>query len=267
MIRKSKIIGILNITEDSFSDGGKYINNTDALKRVDQMILQGCDVIDIGAESTKPGFEEVDSSKQLDRILPIIKYIKLNHKKSMISIDTRSSLVAEKAIELGVDIINDVSSGMHDRNMFDLVSRTNTQIILTHMPLEHLSKDTINSDDIIRHIETYFRSRINQALKNGIDIKNIIIDPGICFGKSGKDNIKIINKIDLLVKNFNRVCIGASNKRFSKHLFSEIADDDLKIASLVISSIASYHNVEFIRVHDIEPNHDAKEVSWKSVNS
>ena len=107
MIRKSKIIGILNITEDSFSDGGKYINNTDAIKRVDQMILQGCDVIDIGAESTKPGFKEVDSSKQLDRILPIIKYIKLNHKKSMISIDTRSSLVAEKAIELGVDIIND----------------------------------------------------------------------------------------------------------------------------------------------------------------
>ena len=157
------------------------------------MILQGCDVIDIGAESTKPGFEEVDSSKQLDRILPIIKYIKLNHKKSMISIDTRSSLVAEKAIELGVDIINDVSSGMHDKNMFDIVSRTNTQIILTHMPLEHLSKDTINSDDIIRHIETYFQSRINQALKNGIDIKNIIIDPGICFGKSGKDNIKIIN--------------------------------------------------------------------------
>ena len=267
MKSKTKIIGILNITEDSFSDGGKYIKLTEAANHIKSMISNGCCIIDIGAESTKSGFKEVPIDKQLTRILPVISEIKKIKDNVKISIDTRSSIVAEATLREGATIINDVSGGRNDKDMFDIVSKYNADIILTHMPKEHLVNTNIKCHDILKHIEGYFNDLIKQACLCGINQKNIIIDPGISFGKSGDDNIKILKNMGRLVYIFKRVCIGASNKRFSSKIFNGIEDDEMSIASLTISTLAAYSGVEFLRVHDVDANQDAVEVGWKTINS
>ncbi|MBT3549306.1 MAG: dihydropteroate synthase [Gammaproteobacteria bacterium] len=267
MKNKTKIIGILNITDDSFSDGGKYLKISEASKYIKKMISDNCHIIDIGAESSKPGFIEVPIDKQISRILPIISEIKKISDDITISIDTRSSKVAESALKEGANIINDVSSGNNDKNMFDVVAKYNADIILTHMPDEHLTSDNIKCDDILENVEDYFREQINQAVKSGISQNNIIIDPGICFGKSGNDNIKLLSNMKYLVSVFDRVCIGVSNKRFSSKIFKGIKDSEMKIAALTISTLATCSGVEFLRVHDTDANHDAVEVAWKTINS
>ena len=267
MKNKTKIIGILNITEDSFSDGGKYIKLTESVNHIKSMISDGCRIIDIGAESTKSGFKEVSSDKQLIRILPVISEIKKIKDDVKISIDTRSSVVAEAALREGATIVNDVSGGSNDRDMFDVVSKYNADIILTHMPKEHLINTNVKCHDILKHIEDYFNNLIKKACLSGINQKNIIIDPGISFGKSGDDNIKILKNMAHLVSVFKRVCIGVSNKRFSSKIFNGIEDDEMSIASLTVSTLAAYNGVEFLRVHDVDANQDAVEVAWKTLNS
>ena len=267
MKNKTKIIGILNITEDSFSDGGKYIKLTESVNHIKSMISDGCRIIDIGAESTKPGFKEISADKQLTRILPVMSEIKKIKDNIKISIDTRSSIVAEAALREGANIINDVSGGSNDKDMFNIVSKYNADIILTHMPKEHLINTNVKSHDILKHIEDYFNNLIKKAYLSGINQKNIIIDPGISFGKSGDDNIKILKNMARLVSVFKRVCIGVSNKRFSSKIFNGIEDDEMSIASLTVSTLATYNGVEFLRVHDVDANQDAVEVAWKALNS
>ena len=167
----------------------------------------------------------------------------------------------------GATIVNDVSGGSNDKNMFNVVSKHNADIILTHMPKEHLINTNIKCDDILKHIEDYFSNLIKQACLSGIKQKNIIVDPGISFGKSGDDNIKILKNMSRLVSVFKRVCIGVSNKRFSSKIFNEIKDDEMSIASLAVSTLAAYNGIEFLRVHDIDENQDAVDVAWKTINS
>ena len=267
MKNKTKIIGILNITDDSFSDGGKYLKISEAINHIKTMVLNGCCIIDIGAESTKPGFKEVSADDQLLRILPIIDEIKKIKEDIKISIDTRSSIVAESALKVGATIINDVSGGKSDKNMFDVIAKYKAEVILTHMPDEHLLNTTATYDNILKHLEDYFKELIEQACLCGIDQKDIIIDPGICFGKSGKDNIKILKNMKHLVSVFTRLCIGVSNKRFSSKIFDNINDGEMHIAALTVSTLATCSEVEFLRVHNVEANHDAVEVAWKTINS
>tara|TARA_B100001564_G_scaffold147765_1_gene124144 strand:+ start:1015 stop:1818 length:804 start_codon:yes stop_codon:yes gene_type:complete len=264
MRNKTKLIGILNLTTDSFSDAGSYIDISNAKKHIDQMIEQGCTFIDIGAESTKPGFRDIDVSTQIKKIIPIIKYIKSINQEISISIDTRASEVADLCLEHGASIINDVSGSTHDEQMLSVVSKHNAEIILGHLPKEHQKKDLMISSDILFTLTKYFDQLISAAETYGIDNTKIIIDPSICFGKSGADNIKILKNLDYFIKRYNRVCIGVSNKIFSSEVFKDIKDSELDIVSSAVSSFATFSGVEFIRVHKIEPNHDAVEVSWKT---
>ena len=267
MRNKTKLLGILNLTSDSFSDGGKFINFDNAKAHVDRMIDDGCNYIDIGAESTKPGYSDVSDEAQINRILPIIDYIQSLDKKIDISIDTRSSIVAEKCLISGARIINDVSGAMHDLKMFKIINKYDSEIILGHLPEEHKNNASIQTSDILSTLTNYFDALILKAESSGIERKKLIIDPCICFGKTGNDNVKILKNLDYFVDRYNRVCIGISNKRFSSELFKNIHDNELNIISSAISSYLSYKGVEFIRVHDIEPNHDAVEVSWKTYTS
>ena len=266
-MNKPQLIGILNITKESFSDGGKYIDLQNAITHVDQMILDGVDIIDIGAESTQPGFSEIDEDTQIERIVPIIKEIKKRHGKTKISIDTRSHIVAEKAIHLGVSMINDVSSGTHDPKMFEMLSNYDSKIILTHMSPDHVNKKLTSYSDIIDTLLNYFENRINHAVESGIRKDRVIVDPGISFGKSGSDNIKIIKNIASFVNSFGQVCLGVSRKRFSSKIFQNYKEEDLKFASLAITSFATYEGVEFMRVHDIDSNKDALDVTWKTIQA
>ncbi len=164
-------------------------------------------------------------------------------------------------------MINDVSGSNHDADMFKIIHKHNAEIILGHLPDEHKQNKSINVSDILETLTDYFDKLVLRAESYGIERKKIIIDPSICFGKSGEDNIKIIQNINYFVEKFNRVCLGVSNKRFSSKLFKNINDEELTIVSSAISSFASYSGVEFLRVHDIEPNLDAVEVSWKTLTS
>ena len=267
MKNKTKLIGILNLTSDSFSDAGNYIDISNAKNHVDEMIEQGCRYIDIGAESTRPGFKDIDSSTQIKKIIPIMKYIKSIDQEISISIDTRSSEVADLCLEHGANIINDISGSTHDDQMLSIINKHDAEIILGHLPKEHQKKDLIITSDILLTLTKYFDQLISNAKSSGINNTKIIIDPSICFGKSGADNIKILKNLDYFVKRYNRVCIGVSKKRFASYVFKDINDSELGIASCAVSSFATYLGVEFIRVHEIEPNHDAVEVAWKTYTS
>ena len=267
MINKTKLLGILNLTSNSFSDGGNYLDYSNAKNHVDKMIMEGCKHIDIGAESTQSGFSDVSSDIQIDKITPLIDYIKNLDAEVVISIDTRSSIVADRCLASGASMINDVSGTNHDDLMFNVIKKHNAEIILGHLPDEHQQSKIINTPDILVLLTEYFDQLVSKAKFHDIDIKKIIIDPCICFGKSGADNIKILKNISYFVERYARVCVGISNKRFSSKLFEDIQDNELNIISTAITSFASFSGVEFMRVHDIEPNQDAVEVSWKTLIS
>jgi dihydropteroate synthase len=253
----TKIIGILNLTMDSFSDGGMYYNLTSAKKHISEMILEGTDVIDIGAESTRSGFSDVDEDSQIKTLAPIIEFI-TNKYTIDISIDTRSSKVANTFSDMNISFINDVSSGTHDANMLEVVSKLGCNYIMTHMPDEH--QKGINKDykNILEELDTYFNERIKSCLDKGIDKDKIIIDPGIGFGKSGDDNIAILENIDFLHKIHNKICIGTSNKRYSSTLFNAIeTKDDLKVANVASSTLCALKGTAFLRVHDVGITKDA----------
>ena len=161
---KPQLIGILNITEDSFYDAGKYLDIDKAMKQIDNMVLHGADIIDIGAESTRPGFNNISEQIQLQRTIPLVEQINKNYINTEISIDTRSSVVAHEALKKGASIVNDVSSGTYDSRMLSVVSDFDAKVILTHTSEEHKDNETIDSDDIINDIKKYFNERISKAI-------------------------------------------------------------------------------------------------------
>ena len=247
----TKIIGILNLTMDSFSDGGMYFDLKSAKRHVSEMIEQGTDVIDIGAESTRSGFSGVDENSQIKTLTPIIKFIQDNYTID-ISIDTRSSKVANAFSDMHISFINDVSSGTHDINMLKTVSKIGCNYIMTHMPEEHQKGLNMSYNNIIEELQRFFDNRIKACLSEGIQKDKIIIDPGIGFGKSGKDNITILENIDSLLKLHNKVCIGTSNKRFSSSLFKGIeTKDDLKVANVATATLCAINGATYLRVHDV----------------
>ena len=262
----TRIIGILNLTLDSFSDGGMYYDPDFAKKHVSDMMNHGADIIDLGAESTRSGFTDVDEDVQIKTLLPIIDFIKSNY-KIPISIDTRSSKVAMAFEEYNIEFINDVSSGFHDSNMLQVVSKLGCSFIMTHMPREHKEGKVKVFNNIITEISEYFVERIESCQKAGIETKKLVIDPGIGFGKSGEDNITLLNNIRLL-KNVNEnVCIGSSNKRYSSRLFKNIqTKEDLKIANLATFAMSTLSDATYLRVHDVDLTKDTVQVIKKAMS-
>ncbi len=247
----TKIIGILNLTLDSFSDGGLYYDLSSAKQHIGEMIEQGADVIDIGAESTRSGFSDVSHIDQINTLEPVIEFINKNFDVA-VSIDTRSSQVIQHFISSKISFINDVSSGLNDTNMLECVAKSGCNYIMTHMPNEHKEGSIGKFDDILSELDTFFSERIEACMKAGIEKEKIIIDPGIGFGKSGKDNLNIIKNITLLSKIHPNICIGTSNKRFSSELFDGIeTKNDLKVANLASFAISALEDATYLRVHDV----------------
>ena len=252
----TKIIGILNLTLDSFSDGGMYYDIKSAKKHVSQMINQGADIIDIGAESTRSGFSDVSDDNQINTLTPIIEFINENYDIE-ISIDTRSSNVINSFSNHNISFINDVSSGIHDKDMLKTVSHLKCNYIMTHMPDEHQKGIKKKYNNILDELDIFFKERIKSCVHQGIDKEKLIIDPGIGFGKSGDDNVKILKNIDKLKSIHTNICIGSSNKRFSSKLFDGIeTKDDLKVANLATFSISALRGATYLRVHDVDITKD-----------
>ncbi len=210
---KTKLAGILNITTNSFSDGGKYLEKEEATKHLIEMITDGADIIDIGAESTKPFSEPVDAKTQLERILPILDFIKENNIKTLISIDTRSSEVAQKCIEKGAKIINDVSGFDYDEKMIEIVANSGKKVIIQHSqgnPENMQVKPTY--ENVVDEIYLALKNKIERAESKGISKENIIIDVGIGFGKTKAHNFELIRRIDEFKSLGCEVMLGISRK-------------------------------------------------------
>ena len=248
--RTTKIVGILNVTPDSFSDGGLYTDIKSAQKHLISMINDGADVIDIGAESTRPYSEEVPAEEQIKRLTPILKFIKSENLKTLTSVDTRSSIVAEFALDNGVNIINDVSGFDYDSLMPKIISKYQAQVIIQHSQgLPNNMQNNPTYSDVVEEIYKSLQSKLHLATDAGI--KNIILDVGIGFGKSQKDNFEILNRIEEFYSLNSPIMVGVSRKSLLG--LSNSNDNTLKDSlTLAISYPLIQKGVDYLRVHNVK---------------
>lgn len=248
---ETKIVGILNLTVDSFSDGGAFLELKNAKAHVRQLIEDGVDVIDIGAESTKPYSKPVSDDVQLARILPVLEFIKAEDIRIPISIDTRSAKVAKACIEAGASIINDVSGFEYDREMVDVIARAGVKVVIQHSQgSPETMQDNPSYESLIDDIYLHLLSKIELAISKGVKKNNIIIDAGIGFGKSRKDNFEIIRRIEEFYGLGCEVMLGVSRKSL---LNMPEAENDLKdIFTVALNALAVENRVDYIRVHNVK---------------
>lgn len=250
--KKTKIMGILNITTDSFSDGGQYFEFNAAIAQLTKLIEDGADIIDIGAESTKPYSKAVCAEKQLERLEPLLKYIKENNITTPISIDTRSALVAQKSIELGAKIINDVSGFDYDNKMIDvLAANPDIKIVIQHSQGSPETMQIAPSyenlmDEIFRNLQ----NKIECAITKGIKKENIIVDPGIGFGKTKQHNLEILDRWQELQTTGCPVLIGLSRKSLLE--LPEASNEEKDLYSLALAAPLLKDNIDYIRVHNVK---------------
>ncbi|HHJ38023.1 MAG: dihydropteroate synthase [Methylothermaceae bacteria B42] len=261
---KPMIMGILNVTPDSFSDGGQYAAADAALKQALAMVEAGAEVIDVGGESTRPGSERVPAEEQLRRVLPVMESLVPALPSGVsISIDTTLSQVAEAALKAGAVIINDVSAGRDDPAMFQLVAEHGACMVLMHM---HGSPKTMQDnpgyEDVVAEVLDFLSQRAEIAQSQGIPPENLILDPGIGFGKRKIDNLKLLAHLERFVAAGFPVLLGASRKRFMGSIL-EISDPkELVSATVATTTLGVLAGVKIFRVHDVKENRQALEVTW-----
>lgn len=249
--RRTKIMGILNLTDNSFSDGGEFFEYEKACSRLQELVLEGADIIDLGAESTKPYSKPVDAEVQIQRLLPVLQYAKNSGITIPLSVDTRSSLVAEECIKNGASIINDVSGLSYDDNLAAVVAKYNVPVIIQHSQgtPENMQDNPVYEnlmDEIFRDLS----AKIDKAVSCGINKDKIIIDPGIGFGKTREDNFEIIHRIKELSSLDCPVLLGLSRKSL---LNMKEADNYTKdIFTAALNTIAVENGVDIIRVHNVK---------------
>jgi dihydropteroate synthase len=244
------IMGILNVTPDSFSDGGKYLNIENAVTHAEKILKDGAEIIDIGGESTRPGALPVSVDEELSRVIPVIEKIYLNNPETRISIDTTKSEVAEEAIKSGACLINDISGGTFDPRIFNIASKYEVPFVVMHIKgnPENM-QDSPHYNDVINEISLFFEERLKVAKENNVD--KIILDPGIGFGKRIQDNYAILNKINSFKKYGYPILVGVSNKSFlGKSLNLEI--DERKNSTIIAETIAVNNGANIIRTHNVK---------------
>ena len=262
--RKTSIMGILNLTPDSFSDGGDFFNLENALKHANQLINNGADVIDIGAQSTRPGAKEVGSAIEIERLIPVLKELRKRYPHIIISVDTFNSDVALKALQTGANWINDVTGGRRDERIYSVVSEFDCPFVITHSKGNSQNMNNLtNYIDLIDDIFESLKILIARAISKGVNINKLIIDPGLGFAKNTSQNILVLKNLKKFKKLGYPLLIGASRKRFIGDVLSISNPKDRDIGSLAISCLCSQLNIEIVRVHNVELNYQIIKMSDK----
>ena len=266
-LNETRIMGILNVTPDSFSNGNRYFNVDLAVKHALKMKSKGADIIDIGGESTRPGAVKVDSKTELERIIPVIEKIR-KQSDIPISIDTTKAEVAEKALQAGASILNDISAMQFDADMIKVLSKyPNVPIILMHMQgTPGTMQESPHYEDVIEEILTFFDERIKFCEDSGVSRERIIVDPGIGFGKRLEDNLIILKKIAELKCLGLSILLGASRKSFLGNIYDSSASDRLT-GSLAAAAYAFQNEIELIRVHNVLEHRNFQKVMNEIRNS
>jgi dihydropteroate synthase len=252
-----KIMGIINVTPDSFSDGGKFASHAAAIAQADQLISDGADILDIGGESTRPFAAPVALEEELRRVIPVIQAIRKKH-SIPISIDTTKAAVADQALRAGANIINDVSALRKDPEMLTLVRKTNGPVIIMHMqgtPADMQMKPVYTN--VSKEIIDFFCERVAWLVENGIDRSRLIIDPGIGFGKTLQHNLSILKHLDELASLGLPVLLGHSRKRFLGEVTEIPLESARDLATAVASALCSDKNISIIRVHNVAATRQA----------
>ena len=256
-------MGVLNVTPDSFSDGGQFNEIDSAILHVNKMLKNGADIIDIGGESTKPGSDPISASEELNRIVPIIKAIKGEHKDILISVDTYKSSVAKKAIKAGADFINDISGLTFDDEMVSLLAHRNIPVVIMHIngKPKTMQKNILYSD-LVFDVKNFFIKQCDYAINSGIKESNIIIDPGIGFGKTFDHNFTLLKRLKEFEDLGFPILIGPSRKAFIGDVLNLPSDERVEgTIATIVAGILNGANI--IRVHDVKEIKRAVKVTEK----
>ncbi|WP_405353552.1 dihydropteroate synthase [Fusobacterium vincentii] len=245
---RTLVMGILNVTPDSFSDGGRYNNLDSAMKQAERLISEGADIIDVGGESTRPGHIQITSEEEISRVVPIIEKISKNL-DTIISIDTYKYDVAKEAIKVGANIINDIWGLQYDDGeMAELVKKSNLPLIAMHN-----QNDEVYNKDIMLVLREFFEKTFKIADKYGIDRDTIILDPGLGFGKNVEQNIEVLSRLNEL-KDMGSILLGASKKRFIGKLLNDLPFDERVEGTVATTVIGIERGVDIVRVHNVLEN-------------
>lgn len=259
--KRTYLMGILNFTPDSFSDGGQFNNLEAALEQASTLVKEGADILDIGGQSTRPGAVQISLEEELSRVLPVVE--KVRQEMSIpISVDTTRAKVAQGAVELGADIINDISGGTFDEEMLPTVAKLQVPIILMHIKgtPETMQQQT-DYQDLIGEIICFLSQQIDAAVSSGIERSQIIIDPGIGFAKTYEQNLEIINRLQEFTTLNAPILIGTSRKSFIGKILNQ-KDPQKRVWGTAATCCAAITNkADILRVHDVKPIYDVCRVA------
>ena len=256
---RALVMGILNVTPDSFSDGGEAFSIDNTLRRSEQMIEEGADIIDVGGESTRPGSTRVPADEEISRVLPVIEEIAKRFDIS-ISVDTSKAEVARYAVDAGAEVINDVSGLRFDPGMAETAARTRAGLVLMHLRGTFETMHRLEPvDDIISEVTSGFRESLTLAESAGIEKSAIALDPGIGFSKTLEQNLELLARIGELVKEFagHPILVGTSRKSFIGKILEGLPPDRRLSGSLATAAIAVWNGALIVRVHDVSETVEA----------
>ncbi len=263
-----RIMGVINVTPDSFSDGGRYLAAQDAIAHGLQLEAEGAAILDVGGESTRPGADPVPEAEELRRVLPVIDGLLERGTRAQISVDTSKSAVAARALEVGAKLVNDVTALRGDPEMAGVVAAAGADCCLMHMlgDPRTMQRDP-RYDDVVDDIKAFLSERLAAAVAAGIAEERILLDPGIGFGKTTEHNLELVRRLDELVALGRPVVIGTSRKSFLGRLTGRESPDDRVAATIATNVLAYERGARVFRVHDVAPVHDALEVTAATVSA
>jgi len=259
--KRTYIMGVLNVTPDSFSDGGEFNNPNAALEQAQRLVAAGADIIDIGGQSTRPGAVEVTVAEELERVLSVVQLLRPAISVP-ISVDTTRATVASAAIASGADIVNDISGGMFDPEMLTTVAKLDVPIVLMHMRgTPQTMQQLTDYEDLIGGIYQFLESRVANAIASGIDPAQIIIDPGIGFAKKYHQSIEILRRLSEFRDLGYPILVGASRKSFIGHILEQ-PDPKARVWGTAAACCGAIANgADIVRVHDVKEMHDVCRVA------
>lgn len=257
MTRDFAVMGIVNVTPDSFSDGGRFLHADAAVAHGLQLEADGAEILDVGGESTRPGAEPVPADEELRRVMPVIQGLRAAGARARISIDTYKSTVAAAALEAGADLVNDVTALRGDPEMVDVVAGHGAEICLMHMlgQPRTMQRDP-HYDEVVSDVKGFLEARMAFAVDRGVAEDRILLDPGIGFGKTDVHNLELLARLGELGALGRPVIIGTSRKSFLGHLTGRAVQDRLG-ATIATNVLAYERGARIFRVHDVAPVHDA----------
>jgi dihydropteroate synthase len=263
------LLGVLNVTPDSFSDGGDFLDPEKAASRAATMLDEGAQVIDVGGESTRPGSDPVPFEEEAcRRVVPVIRAVLAEKPSAVVSIDTYRAATAEAALEAGARIVNDVTALRADPRMARLVADTRCPVVLMHMLGEPktMQRDP-RYDDVVREVRDFLVERVEHATAAGVEPENVILDPGIGFGKTAEHNLALLRHLDRLVELGFPLLVGASRKRFIGAITGIEEAKDRVFGTVAANVIAYEKGATLFRVHDVRANREALAVARAILNT